>query len=339
MKKIFSEKNKCLLIGITFVTVLLIKLLLVINACPARSLRDESGALATGAFFAGYDWSNVMQYNDYYGGGATIWLAPLIRIFHAHPVILYKVIIAVYCICESLIAIITFKILVRFFKIKNLFFVFLCSIALNFLTFAPTVTVMNEAPYRLGTWLIILTLFYLVDSETLRKKFTILLFVEIAWICTLHTRGTVFIYAVILVTVIYYILERKQLFNFKLGILFIPIYLLANLFNTFVQQNVWMAGEGEVLNNTSVVFQMGISSLFKYENLRAILAIVTSQLMTINLYSFGLFSFCIIGAIGFMWEYVKSKRKSSGIDYDKESYKYLPILLVIIAVLWHWENL
>lgn len=54
---------------------------------------DEYGYWSSGAFFAGYDWSNVTQHVGYYSYGYGIILAPIIKMF-SDPKLIYKIAIA-----------------------------------------------------------------------------------------------------------------------------------------------------------------------------------------------------------------------------------------------------
>lgn len=69
---------------------------------------DELGYWASGAYFAGENWSDVMQYTAYYGFGYGFILAPLIR-FINHPVTMYRAAILINALCMEGVYLLAYK--------------------------------------------------------------------------------------------------------------------------------------------------------------------------------------------------------------------------------------
>lgn len=174
MKKIMNKS--WFYIALSFFVVFGIRLLFISRVHTMSITGDEIFSFWPAAKMAGYDWQGVMNTYRYYGFGYSLLLYPFFLIFK-DPIVLYRAMVILMMICQSLVAPISYHLLKRYFNIKNIWVLFFGSIACAFMVSVRAVYTYPEFVYDLMVWLSVWILLKLLHTENPWKKaaFTLLL--------------------------------------------------------------------------------------------------------------------------------------------------------------------
>lgn len=250
---------------------------------------DEIFSFWPAAKLTGYDWSGVMDKYRYYGVGYTLLLAPFFQLIK-DPVVLYRTLVIIMALFQSLCAPLCCHLLRRFFHVRNTKFLILASTATVFMTPIRAVYTYPEFLYDLLIWIIVWILLKLstITENKKRMGFTILLWAVTGYACTVHTRGVTIVAAILAAALIYQLTLKKKLLNWPVTILLAVGAILfykygINLLMSFL--NVQHA-----VGNTSIPTESGAIKLFFTEpkTWTAFAAIVIGQFNEAIMMSLGL---------------------------------------------------
>ena len=270
---LITEKRKNILCQILCLfTVFIMHELVNIFMYTPWSMGDELGVLATGATFAGMDWSSVFKVMsdtfsevNYYGGGFGIIFTPLFVLFKTRPFLLYQTILAICAGLQSASAFFSYRILVKY-GVKNRIYAFCISIAASFFVTSRATNAMNENMLILCTWLVVYLLTILFDENlkyVTRGVYSVILSFVICYSYTVHSRSLVIAIAIVLVIII-----GNGVFNKKIVAL-IPFfsgmfifYWAANIFNELIISWVFKVTEATIVYNTGATAATSIIDQF-----------------------------------------------------------------------------
>lgn len=261
---------------------------------------DEIFSFWPAAKLAGYDWSGVMDKYRYYGVGYTLLLAPFFQLIK-DPVVLYRTLVIIMALFQSLCAPLCCHLLRRFFHVRNTKFLVLASTATVFMTPIRAVYTYPEFLYDLLIWVIVWILLKLstITENKKRMGFTILLWAMTGYACTVHTRGVTIVAAILAAALIYRLTLKKKLLNWPVTIILAAAAILfykfgINLLMSFL--NVQHA-----VGNTSVAVGTGIlhQLLTEPKTWTAFAAIVIGQFNEAIMMSLGL-------AVPVTWAFAKT---------------------------------
>lgn len=259
---------------------------------------DEIFSFWPAAKLAGYDWSGVMDKYRYYGVGYTLLLAPFFQLIK-DPVVLYRTLVIIMALFQSLCAPLCCHLLRRFFHVRNIRFLILVSTATVFMTPIRAVYTYPEFLYDLLIWVIVWILLKLstITENKKRMGFTILLWAVTGYACTVHTRGVTIVAAILAASLIYQITLKKKLLNWPVTII---LAISALLFYKFgISLLMQYLNVQHAVGNTSI--PTGTLKLFLTEpkTWTAFAAIVIGQFNEAIMMSLGL-------AVPIVWAFAKT---------------------------------
>lgn len=297
------------------------------------AMGDELGVLATGAHFAGYDWSSVFQAPNgattevtYYAGGFGIFLTPLFMFIKGRTYLLYQSILLVCALVQSIPSVIAYRILRYTFKIENRVFCAFIAVASCFFVTSRATNAMNENALILSMWIATYILVLLVGYQK-RKKclLSICLAFVLGYSYTLHSRSLIMVAGTFFVIIIFSIIYKKRLVVWTA---FIPCYLLFQIlaikYNAFIQEAVFKINENTIVYNTSSVAAESIISqfwsLFTENHWRAIGDILLTNVFGLNVVSTTLFLTVFFVWICRLFLNFRMKRKSEIYNETDENF-------------------
>ncbi|WP_276930804.1 hypothetical protein [Faecalibaculum rodentium] len=203
-----------------FLIAFLPRLLFIFDINTMSISGDEIFSFWPAAKLAGYDWSDVMEKYRYYGIGYTLLLAPFFQLIK-NPVVLYRTLVILMALFQSLCAPLCCHLMRRFFHVRNTKFLILASTATVFMTPIRAVYTYPEFLYDLLIWVIVWILLKLstIADNKKRMGFTILLWTVTGYACTVHTRGVTIVAAVLAAALIYQLTLKKKLLNWPVTII------------------------------------------------------------------------------------------------------------------------
>lgn len=297
--KLSSEaKGKWLSLLSALAICLLPRLIFSFLITPFEYSTDEFSTLSAVSLIYPADWSEVLSACcGYYGGGFSILLFPLFYLIK-DPIIIYRIMLIIMCLLQALVAIPAFITADRHFGIKDGTTLFLFSTAASYLVTRRSNNITNEHILYLLTWLIVLVLLELVESEAGNKKtiaLSILLGLLMAYAVAVHERGFVFFCAFAVSFLFYLIVFRKQVVSLAF---FLPVYAAGYFCSRLLKKAI--IGHNFIyvdrLANTSIGFS-NVRMLFNPANLKPYLMSLAGSLTTSSLITCGLMMSALI--IGF----------------------------------------
>ena len=286
---------------------------------------DEIGTIASGAWFAGYDWSEIISRDSgYYGFGYSILTAPFYKIFEDSAMI-HHAMLFLNNVLIAFIGIICYVILVRFLSLKNkMVAILIAGIVVWYtdLSYHGNLFV-NETMLYLLCWLALLLLLLLnqnnnleVDRERNVKKiiYTLLLCGVLLYSLLVHSRSLVMV-AITGVTVICIsLVTRKNVVNV---FVFYPVLVIGYFVSKYciqlVQNGLWLAEEDGLANSTeSLTSQLtgNIHLLFSVDGLKAWFVEILGQIYAMVVLSYGLAAVALVGVCFFLVRMIKNRKTS-----------------------------
>lgn len=317
MKK---KNNKSLLLFIlSFFIALGIRMIFLPRVYTMSVSGDEIFSFWPAAKMAGYDWQGVMNTYRYYGFGYSLLLYPFFLIFK-DPIVLYRAMVILMMICQSLVAPISYHLLKRYFNIKNIWVLFFGSIACAFMVSIRAVYTYPEFVYDLMVWLSVWILLKLLHTENAWKKaaFTLLLLMCIGYAYSVHARGITLIGGLLIAVLFFIWVYRKC-----------PVSILVSVFATVLCIGVVRFGMNSVIENvsthsatavenTEVVSGLsGIISAFKDpETWTGFINIIVGQLNEAVINTAGLAIFIVIALLVILWKALLRKKEILTVEYQ-----------------------
>lgn len=321
-------------IWISFLIAFIPRMILVLTcAYPLSVAGDELFGFMPIAKLLGWDWSGVMENYRYYGFGFFVFLTPLFK-WIENPLVLYRVIVAIFALLQSLSAPLSYMLMKKYFKLDNEWFLTLSSIACSYFVTLRAVYVYNEHVYIFVTWIVAWLLLLLnknVDSKKKRRVYTLLLMLILIYALTIHARG-VTLWLALGVAVIYYLIAyKKWLVSWPIVLSVGGVgYVLYKIGMDLMLHTIWNAGAAETVSNTSVSFS--IAGVF--QSLKALTGwvyIMLGQLNTVNMFTGGFAIIAIVIGITFLFKQVIPRYVKTDMTEINMNSKYAVILVFMLA--------
>ncbi|UNT95026.1 hypothetical protein [Allobaculum mucilyticum] len=221
---------------------------------------DEIFSFWPAAKLAGYDWSGVMSGYRYYGFGYTAVLVPFFLLIR-NPAILYKTLVSLMVLFQSLAAPIASHLMKRFFHVKKVSLIIIAGIVCSYCVGLRAVYTYPEFLYDFLVWIIVWILLILTEKPSL--KWTVILWALTIYACTVHSRGVTLVFAILAAAALYQFWFRKPLVNWWATIVLAIAALL--LYRFGIQFVLNFLGVGHSVSNTSVTVRTGALSLLTGE--------------------------------------------------------------------------
>lgn len=274
------------------------------------AMGDEMGSLASGAYFAGYDWRSALQspstYGsgvNFYGGGFGILLTPLFVMIKNRPYLIYQCILMVCALFKAIIAVISYRILRYNFKIEKNAYCVVFAVASSFFVMSRATNAMNENMLVLGVW-IALYLFLAMIRElgnTFKSGgYALLIGAVSAYLYTVHTRSLIFIATVVFLMIIVCLVQKRYK---ELGVFLVStsfLLFMASKFNDFIIAKVFLQNSSETIYNTANGAANSVLSqfveIFKTNHWQAL-----GDILLTNIFGFLSVSILIFGIVTIIW--------------------------------------
>lgn len=286
------------------------RIVLILFAYPVRTISDEISTISNGAWWAGYDWSDILSNAGYYGSGMTVLFTPIIY-FVDDPVLMYRLIL----FCESILygigAIICFYILRKILNICNEKYCCLVSVACSYVVAVRTMIVYNEHMLNLLSWVFILILLMACKNEyskSLKIRLSILCIIFLAYSLTVHTRAIIFWGAVAIAIIIARLLYKRWILSVPLLICIGgPLYFLVQRYNDYMKDNLWLKNGEHQLRNEAVT-SAPLIELFRPRTWHAWGNIFFGQVQTINVLVGGIFLAVLVLIVTLSLKYIRLRK-------------------------------
>lgn len=305
LKLVKDKRKESLYVFLVMLAVFIIKAGIALIQLPIQ-VNDEVDYLVPGAFLLGLNWEYVFENSLYYGQGFTILLSPLLRVID-NPYVLYRTILMIYVVLETISAMLVFKISRNYLNLEIIYASFV-SICVSFCQIRRITLIGDESVITLMIWLITYVVLVLYENRNNRKRkiiFTLVLGFLLAYATTIHTR-MISIYAVIFVVILLLFILKKQLIISIIAFFTMPIfYFIAKYYISFIQNSILAELViSEDINNTleSISGRLFLFDyLFKENGLLAFLNTFLGQINTVNIMTGGFFilSSCIAVLVAF----------------------------------------
>lgn len=307
-----------------------------------KILNDEIGTLASAAYLAGYDWSNVVGVTKYYGFGYYFIDAIWFSLFD-DPIQIYFAIRITNIVALSIGVMVYYRIAIKHLEMKDGIISSLLVAMTGFVGIFKEGRIYNEFGVFLVTSLICLFALESYKSEGKKKVLnSIILAILCAWQLTIHTRTFLF-FAVFLFTIILmYICFNAKIVAIKwfVGIL-LPFYWLSQWVKDAVIDVLWRSGEFVYNgNNASVDMSKDISWIFTREGLKICKDVIISNVVTCTNLSYGLFLVAIFCLLSMCYMYIKhGKKRMVETATKSEISTYILLVLGVITVICMFAGL
>ena len=156
---------------LVFLIVLIPRLICIaLFSAPLRTPMDEMSTISTAAYFGGKDWTALTSFAKYYyGGGFTIFFAPLFYLTNNINII-YAIMLGTCAVLQSISAPISYYIMKKYFKVESRIYLFIGSIACSFMVVTRAMEVFNEHIVIGCVWIVALLLCKLIEHGENKKK-------------------------------------------------------------------------------------------------------------------------------------------------------------------------
>lgn len=272
-------------------------------------ISDETSTMSGAALFAGFDWSNTVSNAGYYGGGMTALFAPLFKLIDS-PYVLYHCLLIIMCLLQATIGVICYYLFINHLGMKKNKVSMLLSIVASYIVTRRATNVTNEHMLILMSWVLTLLIVKLIDCKNNKEKIklSILTAAALGYSLTIHTRALTFILAFFILFIVYLWIYRESLVSVvPFLIVFSLFYLGSQYFIGFVQNSNFSLEYGLKLRN-SYLPKADIKELLSPDSWYAWLSIIVGQVMTISVFSGGLFIVSIVVTIKLLWQGVLRKK-------------------------------
>ena len=294
------------------------------DALTLSTGNDEISTLASAAFFAGHDWSEIISQTSYYGFGYGLIWSPVFR-FVSNPVYIYRLILCINGIFVGMSAVIVYaiqgKMDIKYGRWRKslISFVSVCFCECLF----NTMVAVNETFLVFLVWLNLYLLLCLWDCRDEKsKRLSFFLALILAFGQLIHSRILIVYISVGLVVLFVGFIKKRHILSYKVFLpFFIIFYWGAQRLTDMVQQSLWLKDSGQVLSNSVP------SALSNLENLRlltegkgikAFFLSFFGQFYTVSLATGGLFLICILGVVAFLGRFIKNRKQAGKGDNPKQ---------------------
>ena len=285
-------------------------ILVLFKAYPLRITGDELFLFYLPAKLAGLNWAECMHDYRYYGYGFSIFLTPLFR-FIDNPVVLYKIVLIIVVILQSIIPIISCYLLRNYFKVRNQKINVLITISCTYCVSLYSSYMYNEHIYIIYVWLSFLCIAKLVMNEKHVKRkigWSIGLAASFVGALTIHQRAMTLIFGYAVLYILVKILLKKNIGY--LSIVSILYYIGYLIDKKIVEWNIAFLKfnnqfdklESQQIGNVGVSDYMSIKGKFWEDKifLEAAKDIIVSNLNNWNIFTMGMAAFTIVLCIAYL---------------------------------------
>ncbi len=333
-----TTRNKRLAALCCYLIVLLPKLLMILHALPLRTISDETATISGAAYLAGYDWSAVVSHAGYYGQGfysLFFWVFLLTD----NPVIIFRTILALCAVLQSLLVFLVFDLADRDFEIRSIPAIMAVSVFAGYMPTSRILFLFNENMLNLLCWLIIYAVFRAARATSMRNRtlWSVLVALLLCWSMTMHLRMKILMIAMamsVALAGVLYVLGKREKHKSdeveknarKAGMssvvsvktlapaiavvcaVFACCYKLAQVFIARMQAALWITDTGANLRNGSTNLKIKVD-VFTKDYVKTILNSVFGQVTTYTMFTGCTFLLALLLLVRWYLVYRRSSSK------------------------------
>ncbi len=290
---------------------------------------DEFAPIAGAAYFAGFDWTPIMQQSPYYGFGYSMLMAPVLK-FVSDPAAAYHIMLLYNGVLFALSGVICYRLMKYYYKISSeklaVFTAIAAAVFFNSLQY--TNSIKNEPMLIFIAWVIIYLLtilFTKISDKKSNLKYTIILALVVVYSFLVHSRSIFYLGGIIVAFIGVLIYYKKSLFNFPVFISIVLVgYFLTDQWINYMLANLWSADTGvPIVNSTESVF--GAFDRFfllgDWNSLKALGLALSGKLYAIFALSGGVVCIALVTC----FRILERKSQSFAVEKDNPEYNDLEI--------------
>lgn len=288
---------------------------------------DEFGTMAGAAYFAGWDWSNILMYSSaYYGFGYTMLMAPALSLV-SDPLVSYHLMLFYNAVLLAVSSILAYRLLIKYYGVGKPWVAVIISLAgvCFFRALMSASSVDNESMLLFLIWVqlyLLTVMFANIDNRKKVTVYTLILSFVIAYSFLVHTRAIIFTGAVVVTIIGCFCCSKKWLVNLPVFILIcVAGYFGTRHIITVFQENIFLLSDinqsaAEIDNTAESIFPhlLQLPNLLNSQTLPGVLASMCGRLFSIFAVTGGLSCVGICAAIRLLFV-----RKEKQIDAAKMS--------------------
>lgn len=294
---------------ITFLLSLLYRMIQIAGVYQVRLIQDDMGILGAPAYFAGYDWSEVVSTTRYYGIAYYMFFAPVLRLVD-DPTMIWHIIISTNIVLISVTCTFVFHIGVKYLAMQNNFMTAAFSVISSF-AIVSFQTMSQEPILFVLTWLIAYLFIKLISSNK-KTLYTFLLLGVSLYAYLVHTRAVVFVVAIV-GTLFLYIIKNRELTQKVRKIFFILLaafvtVLIASLIKDFIIQLIWKTSEP--ISNSEIPLNSSVLSILSLKGILVFFDMFISNMVTASNRLFGINVIALVFAVLLLfcsWDVIEEK--------------------------------
>lgn len=266
--------------------------------------QDEFAVTAVTAYFAGEDWSNMVQYLPYYGFGQALLYIPIFLITK-NPITRYILMGTVNSALLSTIPVFVYKILESANLTshrKRCYYAAIVALFPSYLIY--TKWLWNETMLCVLPWILLFLILRLAGEKGNKKVDSILLAFLSIYCYAVHGRGILFIVLVLFMICYLWVVRRKRIVDVPFFVASLAVaYIMYDVIKQKLLDNLWLLSEGKLLRNTmSYSLLKIVPKLFDPKKIITNLQTFSGHAMSAMLSSYGLlivvavFLLCLLSA-------------------------------------------
>ena len=254
-----------------------------------RVALDDIGMLSGAAYFAGYDWSEVVSTTKYYGVGWYALFAPVLR-FVDSPTTIWLILIIANLIIVAVAAVFSQYIGIKYLEMPDNMITSLIAVV-STLTVIPGTSMSQEGALYFLTWIIAYLLIKSMqekESERTRCLFIFFTVLFCIYAYLIHTRAVVFLLAIPIALIMVQLVQKKinKKWFLYYAVFAIIIYLFGDYLKVQIIDIIW--GNNTSIMNAELPISSSLSQIFSLRGIRVVIDCVIGNLFTSSMKLYGI---------------------------------------------------
>ncbi len=339
------EKRVDILSYLIIILICLIpRVVLALYAIPVRTPSDEFSTMFFSSYLAGYDWTDVESYANYYGFGMNLFIWWIMKL----PITVmwkYKFMLIFCAVLQALTGWIAFNIIKHTTGIRGINAILL-SIASSYMVCTRNTIYYNENALILISWILSYLLMKIVLSNgdtRERNIYSVLAILMMLFALTIHTRALTYIVAFVVTYLVYLCISGQKRWHA------IPILLISLLIGYFFVKRIavdsyinlfWKIAHRTVSNN-----QINIAKEISFNLIKGTIIMGFGQIGTVMVSSAGVVIIGIYVIISKIFTFLRRRLKENATKENEialisiGSFMLISVLITVVYQGMSWgEN-
>lgn len=245
-----EKRYQYVMLMVCFICIFLYNIRFITKIEMPSIIVDEIGYLASGAFFRGWDWGDVMSsYSSYYSYGYGAFISFVFMIFGENMYLAYKALIIINALSVA-ISFLLANAIFSWFNTKNVLRIAICFL----ISFLPSVLhhvqfAWAETPLFLFFWIVSFLVFKYLNNHKIIYLFLSTIFLVSLYYIHQRALGVVISFAVLIVVLsVNGVVKKKEAIFIILSIL--ALMILGSFVKTLVSNIVFLTAKADLLGTT-----------------------------------------------------------------------------------------